>query len=104
MECATLTSSDQDKDTKSGEPNNNKFEKSVIDSKAPDISSQPEDWDGFQDSFWNLGQVILWVATRNPKYVDNASDASGALGKNTSSSETYGRVAASEQIRRQLTR
>jgi hypothetical protein len=99
-----LVNSDEDKDRNSGEPEDNKLEKSVIDSKAPDISSQPEDWDGFQDSFWNLGQVILWVATRNPKFVDIASDASGALGKNTVSSDTYGRVAASEQIKSQLTR
>jgi hypothetical protein len=107
-----LINSDEDKDSKSDEirppgvsrPDKSKFEKSVIKSKAPDISSQPEDWDGFQDSFWNLGQLILWVATRSPKYVDSASDASGALGKTTVSSDTYGRVAASEQIKKQLTR
>jgi hypothetical protein len=80
-----------------------RFESSVIDSKAPAISSQPDDWDGFQDPFWNVGQVVLWVATSDPKQVDRASDASGALGKNTATSETYGRVAASDAIRR-LTR
>jgi hypothetical protein len=107
-----LTVSDEDKDRKSGASSQpdisspsdkNKFERSDIDSKAPDISSRPEDWDGFQDPFWNLGQVILWIATRSPKYVDGASDASGALGKNTASSDTYGRVAAGEQIKKQLT-
>jgi hypothetical protein len=102
-----LINSDEDKDSKSGEishtgvssrPDKDKFEKSEIDSKAPDISSQPEDWDGFSDPFWNLGQVLIWVATNNPKWVDEASDASRALGKHTTSSETYGLVAAGRQI------
>jgi hypothetical protein len=95
---------DTDQNSRDGnQPDKSRFESRVIDGKAPDISSQPDDWDGFQDPFWNVGQVALWVATRDPKQVDRASDASGALGKNTAASETYGRIAASDAIRR-LTR
>jgi hypothetical protein len=94
----------KDRDTDGSLPDKANFERSVIDSKAPDISSQPEDWDGFQDPFWNLGQVLIWVATRNPKWVDDASDASGRLGKHNVSSDTYGRIAAGDQIKKHLTR
>jgi hypothetical protein len=69
-----LINSDEDNDSKSDEirppgvsrPDKSKFEKSVINSKAPDISSQPEDWDGFQDSFWNLGQLAKGLALDIP--------------------------------------
>jgi hypothetical protein len=98
-------SSDKNRDKPSldTQPEKSRFEKSVIDSTAPEISSRPEDWDGFSDPFWNLGQVLIWAATRNPKYVDNSSDASGALGKHTGSSDIYGRVAAGDQIKKNLT-
>jgi hypothetical protein len=39
--------------------------------------SRFEEWDGFNDPFWNLGQVILWAATRKREYVDVASDRAG---------------------------
>jgi hypothetical protein len=60
------------------------------------LTSQPEIWeDGFKDHFWNLGQLLLWVVTRSPEYVNAASDASGTLGKNATISETYGLAGAS---------
>jgi hypothetical protein len=32
----------------------------------------PDEWDGFLDGYWSLGQVILWIATRDPQRVDAA--------------------------------
>jgi hypothetical protein len=100
--CPSLPdTSDKNRDKRSvdnSQPNKPSFERSTIDSKAPQISSQPEDWDGFSDPFWNLGQVLMWVATHNLKWVDEASDAGGALGIHTTSSEMYGLVAAGRQI------
>jgi hypothetical protein len=62
------------------------------------ITSKPENWNGFEDPFWNLGQVVLWIATKDPALVDAASDASGQLGKNTPSSEIYGLIRAALAI------
>jgi hypothetical protein len=47
--------------------------------------------------------VILWAATRNPVFVDEASDACGALGKNIESSETYGLIRAAELLEKHMT-
>jgi hypothetical protein len=63
------------------------------------LTSQPQVWkDGFKDPFWNLGQLVLWVATRKRDFVDDASDASGSLGKDATRSEAYGLVRAAELI------
>jgi hypothetical protein len=39
--------------------------------------TESNQWDGFTDPYWNLGQVFLWAATRNRDHVDAASDRSG---------------------------
>jgi hypothetical protein len=63
------------------------------------LTSQPQVWqDGFKDPLWNLGQLVLWVATRRQDFVDDASDASGAIGKDATRSEAYGLVRAAERI------
>jgi hypothetical protein len=49
----------------------------------PEVEQEP--WDGFRDAFWTLGQVILWVAIRNPEDVDFASDRDGFFGENYAS-------------------
>jgi hypothetical protein len=67
------------------------------------LTSRPESWeDGFKDPFWNLGQLLLWVVTRNQEYVNTASDASGTLGRNATVSETYGLAVASLLIEEHL--
>jgi hypothetical protein len=38
------------------------------------------EWNGFQDEFWSLGQIILWIVTRDPDDVDRASDDAGRVG------------------------
>ena len=53
-------------------------------------------WDGFADPYFNLGQLLLWAATRNPAYVDAASDRSGLY------EPSYGLVAAAVQIEEQI--
>jgi hypothetical protein len=59
------------------------------------VTDHPE-WDGFADPFWNLGQLILWVATRNRDCVDAASDCSGRYGG------SYGLAAAAVQIEKHV--
>jgi hypothetical protein len=38
------------------------------------------EWNGFEDEFWSLGQMILWIVTRDPDEVDQDSDDSGRVG------------------------
>jgi len=40
---------------------------------------------GFEDEFWNLGQVIAWAQTRNPVPVDALSDSTWDLGRRSCS-------------------
>src|SRR5258708_2605745 len=40
--------------------------------------------DGFEDAFWNLGQVLAWIETRSPFAVDMLSDTD-ALSKRSHS-------------------
>jgi hypothetical protein len=54
--------------------------------------SRNDAWNGFADAFWTLGQVILWVVTRDRERVDAASDDVGLLG------ESYAEAAAAIQI------
>jgi hypothetical protein len=39
----------------------------------------PGEGNGFQDEFWSLGQIILWIVTRDPGEVDQASDDAAGL-------------------------
>jgi len=41
----------------------------------------PQKWDGFEDRFWTLCQTILWLLTRDPWVVDQASNDSGGQGE-----------------------
>ena len=61
-------------------------------------SSLATEWDGFQDKFWNLGQVVIWAATKNGNFVDLASDNNGALLSDATESEQYGLSAAAAVI------
>jgi hypothetical protein len=57
---------------------------------------QPSEWNGFDDPYWNFGQLVLWVATRNRDHVDAASDRSGLY------DVSYGLAAAAVQIEEQI--
>jgi hypothetical protein len=37
------------------------------------------EWNGFQDEFWSLGQMILWIITRDPDEIDQTSDDAGRV-------------------------
>ena len=54
------------------------------------------EWDGFADPFWNLGQLILWVATGNRDHVHTSSDRSGRY------DASYALVAAAALIDEQI--
>jgi hypothetical protein len=42
----------------------------------------PQEWDGYlEDKFWTLGQTILWLLTRDPWVVDQASNDTGDQGE-----------------------
>ena len=45
------------------------------------MTNPKQEWDGFADPHWNLGQVILWIATGDRDYVDKASDRGGSPGE-----------------------
>src|SRR5262249_2688952 len=67
----------------------------------PRVSSLRSDWNGFEDKFWNLGQLLLWVATRNRTHVDRSSDDNGGVlgpSETARDSELYGLAAASAVI------
>jgi hypothetical protein len=52
------------------------------------------EWNGFEDEFWSLGQMILWIITRDPDEVDRASDDSGRVGPRSG----YGGFAAAVRL------
>jgi hypothetical protein len=52
------------------------------------------EWNGFQDEFWSLGQMLLWIVTRDPDEVDQASDDSGRVGPRSG----YGGFAAAVRL------
>lgn len=52
------------------------------------ILNAPDEWDGFLDPYWTVGQIFLWRLTRDPEVVDEASNDCGRLG------ETWGQVRA----------
>jgi hypothetical protein len=54
----------------------------------------PGEWNGFQDEFWSLGQMILWIVTGDPDEVDQASDDSGRVGPRSG----YGGFAAAVRL------
>jgi hypothetical protein len=54
----------------------------------------PGEWNGFQDEFWSLGQMILWIVTRDPDEVDQASDDAGRVGPRSG----YGGFAAAARL------
>ena len=54
--------------------------------------------DGFEDKFWNLGQLIIWAATRNRGCVSEASDDNGGLLNSPIESEQYGLSAGSVEL------
>jgi hypothetical protein len=54
----------------------------------------PSEWNGFQDAFWSLGQMILWIVTRDPDDVDQASDDAGRVGSRSG----YGGFAAAVRL------
>jgi hypothetical protein len=56
----------------------------------------PGEWNGFQDEFWSLEQMILWIITRDPDDVDQASDDAGRIGG------MYGGLAAGVRIQELL--
>jgi hypothetical protein len=66
--------------------------KSFSDARSTANAGIDEQWDGFEDPFWNVGQLILWAATGNRRYVDQASDNCGEYG------ELYGCAAAAVLI------
>jgi hypothetical protein len=40
----------------------------------------PQEWDRYlEDAYWTIGQTILWIVTRDPWVVDQASNDSGKL-------------------------
>src|SRR5262245_17042462 len=75
-----------------------------ISPRTYDYSERPPEWDGFADHHWNLGQVFLWVATRNRNYVDAGSDPSGDLYRSSYGPyrASYGLAAAAVQIDEQV--
>ncbi len=56
------------------------------------ILNAPDEWNGFLDGYWTIGQTLLWDLTRDPEVVDEASNDSGRLG------ETWGQVKAAVLI------
>jgi hypothetical protein len=54
----------------------------------------PGEWNGFQDEFWSLGQMMLWIITRDPDEVDQASDDAGGVGPRSG----YGGFAAAVKL------
>jgi hypothetical protein len=42
----------------------------------------PQEWNGYLDELWTLGQTILWIVTGDPWVVDQASNDSGRLREN----------------------
>jgi hypothetical protein len=56
------------------------------------LLNAPQEWDGFLDPYWTIAQTVLWIVTRDPWIVDQASNRSGRLG------ETWGQVRAADLI------
>jgi hypothetical protein len=52
----------------------------------------PEEWNGYLDAYWTMGQTVLWVVTGDCWVVDQASNDSGKH------SETLGQVRAADLI------
>jgi hypothetical protein len=52
----------------------------------------PDEWNGFLDRYWTIGQAVLWVVTGDRWVVDQASNDSGKYG------ETWGQVRAADLI------
>jgi hypothetical protein len=63
----------------------------------PSSPPRPPEWDGFSDPWWNLGQLILWVATGDRGCVDRASDDCNRLGT------SYGLAASAVILEEQTT-
>jgi hypothetical protein len=42
----------------------------------------PQEWDGYLDELWTLGQTLLWIVTGDPWVVDQGSNDSGRLREN----------------------
>jgi hypothetical protein len=56
------------------------------------MQNAPEEWDGYLDAYWTIGQTVLWVATGDRWVVDQASNDSGKEG------EIWGQVRAADLI------
>jgi hypothetical protein len=39
-----------------------------------------DEWNGFRDEFWSLAQMVLWIVTRDPDEIDQASDDADQVG------------------------
>jgi hypothetical protein len=52
------------------------------------ILNAPDEWNGFFDAYWTIGQTVLWRLTRDSEVVDEASNDCGRLG------DTWGQVKA----------
>jgi hypothetical protein len=52
----------------------------------------PDEWNGYLDTYWTIGQTVLWVVTGDPWVVHQASNVSGKHG------ELCGRVRAADLI------